>query len=823
MPTWLLWTLAIGVPLVAAAVPVIIHLINLTRYRKVDWAAMEFLLAAYKRTRKRMQMENLIMLLLRVAAVMLLALAFFPMGCQKMADWAGDALGFGRGGFSTDAPMHLVIVLDNSASMACAQEGETSFERGRKHALSLVDSLDPDQDRISLVLLSDVYVPPQAGGAQLSEEEAEKSRRRRIGQLSNLDLKTARKEIAAASVAAVDTNMLAALREASRLVQGTAADRAPALVVISDFARSGWAQLMKDGSAHVDFSELMLGLDKLFVDAGTPPTFFDAGPDRVSNVAVVGLRCEDRVVGDGMGTSIYVDIANFGHGGDKTNASVNLSYSVDGGAEKRFGGAVSIPPGGVERNIELVMDPSELALKPPEKTTGASRTIEITVIEPDSLERDNKRIIVVHVVPDIPILLVNGAPSRDDRLDEVVYLAVALGISDSRNDGERSGDVVRVTPNRVVAMNSDKLAEVDSFLDYRLVVLANVDSISKGVAAKLEEFVRAGFGMVIFDGDRVQHKSYNETLYRNGEGLLPAELGSVEGSSSTDAVLYGMLDEDPDHPAVRLFSASPEDRAFLVDQKLIRAWRELTLPDAKASGGRPSHVVLSVAGDAGKRPLMVEREFGRGKVVYVGTTASERWNEMWSAGSGLPLFLYHELVSYLTEAEVRYSNLSVGEPWRRILRETEIAPKYTVRDPAGTVIDLAPLAPDGEDSGETALRLLDYGGTALPGVYSLTASATENGKSVTRWKERFAVNMAASESDLAKVATEDEDTEALLRSSLEGMESEILFVRTGAENERGSLLGESEGPGLWMWLALAAGVFLLLESGWSAVITKPEE
>ena len=55
--------LGIGIPLAAASVPVIIHLINLTRYRKVDWAAMEFLMAAYRKTRRRLQMESLIMLL----------------------------------------------------------------------------------------------------------------------------------------------------------------------------------------------------------------------------------------------------------------------------------------------------------------------------------------------------------------------------------------------------------------------------------------------------------------------------------------------------------------------------------------------------------------------------------------------------------------------------------------------------------------------------------------------------------------------------------------------------------------------------------------
>ena len=88
--------LGLGIPLLAAAVPIIIHLINLTRFRKVDWAAMEFLLRAYEKTRRKLQMESLIMLLLRIAAVILIAMALFPMGCQRIKDWADDSLGLTR-------------------------------------------------------------------------------------------------------------------------------------------------------------------------------------------------------------------------------------------------------------------------------------------------------------------------------------------------------------------------------------------------------------------------------------------------------------------------------------------------------------------------------------------------------------------------------------------------------------------------------------------------------------------------------------------------------------------------------------------------------
>src|SRR5829696_2866014 len=62
-------TMAAGAALVSA--PVIIHLINRMRFRRVKWAAMEFLLKAQKRMRRKLIFEQLLLLLLRCLLVFL--------------------------------------------------------------------------------------------------------------------------------------------------------------------------------------------------------------------------------------------------------------------------------------------------------------------------------------------------------------------------------------------------------------------------------------------------------------------------------------------------------------------------------------------------------------------------------------------------------------------------------------------------------------------------------------------------------------------------------------------------------------------------------
>jgi len=818
MPTWLIWTLGLGVPLTAAAVPIIIHLINLTRYRRVEWAAMEFLLNAYRRTRKRMQMESLIMLLLRVMAVILLAAALFPMGCERIKDWAAETAGMNKLTISTDAPLHLVLVFDDSASMAYTNEGQSAFERGRQYALTLVESMRPGRDRISIIRLSDVYVPPNAGGIKPSDEDAAKSTQRRVSQLFSLDLDSARDTLAATSIAAVDTNVLGAIREASRAIETTPDQHAVALGMISDFLESGWKELRKDGSVHKDFRDVMERVNTRLKKSGTTPTFFDAGFENTQNVAITRVECAERVVGNGMEARVLVDVDYFASSSKAESKTVRLKYRIDGGSERPFAAPVTLQPNQRVDSIRLDLSPRDLALKPEEEKSGASRNVEIFTDEADALKADNSRSLVIHVVPNIPILVVNGVPAPQPDLDETFYLETALGISSSRTEESRGGEPeTRITPNRIITMRPEQLMAVESFLDYRLVILCNVAALSEGTIAKLEEFVAAGYGLQIFDGDQLDFQRWNQDLYKKGAGLLPVKLKDPAGSSDKFAQGYELVPNAESHPIVRLFTESPEDREILVGPKAVRNWRAVEIPTgAEADPLRPAEILLNLNAPTGAVPFMVERPFGRGRVIYVATTAGERWNTLWSNGEGLPLFLYLETAHYLTGNEARYSNLSVGEPWRRALRVADVAPRFTIRDPAGTQGELLPTA-------EQGLKLLEYGGTAVPGVYTVTAlDRTESGDSKRKWQERFAVNMESRESNVIRLAGEDDkDAEAVLRESLDGMV--IQFQKAGTEIGEGALAGADTGGGLWLWLATFGVGFLLMETLWSAVITKRED
>src|SRR3954469_23461840 len=67
--------IALMLGVLAAAIHIILHFFYRSRFRNVPWAAMKFLLAALEQTSRRLKFQELLLLVLRVAIMLLLGLA----------------------------------------------------------------------------------------------------------------------------------------------------------------------------------------------------------------------------------------------------------------------------------------------------------------------------------------------------------------------------------------------------------------------------------------------------------------------------------------------------------------------------------------------------------------------------------------------------------------------------------------------------------------------------------------------------------------------------------------------------------------------------
>src|SRR5258706_14037592 len=75
------WFFAAGAALVS--IPIIIHILNRRRFKVVSWAAMEYLLQAMRKNRRRLKFEQWLLLATRCALLVLLGAALArPLSCD---------------------------------------------------------------------------------------------------------------------------------------------------------------------------------------------------------------------------------------------------------------------------------------------------------------------------------------------------------------------------------------------------------------------------------------------------------------------------------------------------------------------------------------------------------------------------------------------------------------------------------------------------------------------------------------------------------------------------------------------------------------------
>ncbi|MEM6393090.1 MAG: BatA domain-containing protein [Planctomycetota bacterium] len=140
------------------AVPIIIHLLFRIRRKRMEWGAMRFLLEAFKKQRRRLQVERWLLLVVRCLVVLILGLALAGPMLGGAGGWLGGLVGGGVGG----RVVHVVV--DDGLSSGMAEVGGvTRLERLKGQARGLVNGLDAG-DRV-VVWRAGVPVEKLAGEA----------------------------------------------------------------------------------------------------------------------------------------------------------------------------------------------------------------------------------------------------------------------------------------------------------------------------------------------------------------------------------------------------------------------------------------------------------------------------------------------------------------------------------------------------------------------------------------------------------------------------------------------------------------------------------
>lgn len=604
-----LWALAAG------AIPVIIHLLNRQRYRRIEWAAMEFLLAALKKTRRRLQLENLLLLAVRVLILVLLALAFAQPFFHKTPL-----------GFLGTADTHVVLVLDNSYSMAYRGGPTTPMDRAKAAALRRLSTLKPNEhDRVSLVLAS------ESPAALIGEPSSQIERARGlVGELQPSDF---------------GSNVPRTLELVKEILDKSQNQRKEVLLV-TDMQRAGW---QVDEKASEAFRDLLAALNK-----AASFTLVDVGYPRAENTAITNLYAGSKIVGTDTATTFYADVRNYGQ---TDRGAVTLGFSVDNSKQE----TVTLP---VARAGTVTHGFTHIFREPGPHAVAVE-------IESDNLPADDRRALALDARDFLRILAVDGQYSPETFEDEVGYLRYAL--VPAKDDMEKVS-IYRVEVLTELGFLNRDVSRAD------LVILANLRSISPEQAKALESYVHSGGGLLIFLGDQVIRDVYNEILYRGGDGLLPAELLEIAGDKTHTNPLRPAKVEYR-YPPLEVFAAYPQ----IFKRLMIFEYYKTRLPLE-----RPELRVPVRLDDAEFSPLLVEKTFGRGRVALLTTSSDDDWNLLPHDQSGAYLIFVDRLAQHLSYQAGGFRNLQVGDSLEYILKPEEYAPRFSLLTPEKASIGLSP-------------------------------------------------------------------------------------------------------------------------------------
>ncbi|MEW6686699.1 MAG: BatA domain-containing protein, partial [Candidatus Edwardsbacteria bacterium] len=122
--------------LVLAGIPLIIHLFQRPKAKKLDFSSLTFLHDAKRRKLKRVRLQQLFLLIIRTLIIVFLILTLSRPAVK----------GVFPPNISTHPRTSVVVVLDNSYSMGLKEGIETRFEKAKKTAESIVDFLNPEDE-----------------------------------------------------------------------------------------------------------------------------------------------------------------------------------------------------------------------------------------------------------------------------------------------------------------------------------------------------------------------------------------------------------------------------------------------------------------------------------------------------------------------------------------------------------------------------------------------------------------------------------------------------------------------------------------------------
>lgn len=690
-------SLLIGSLLVA--IPIILHLTMRQRPKRIVFPAIRFVLPRRESNTRKLQIRRWLLLALRCAAILLLALALArpSVASQLLGAWltvgvlgglallagvlallaivgqrgrwliaglaalaavlaatsggmAVSAISRGPVGFGgTSAPVAAVLAFDTSPRMMYRHENKTRLEQAGETAQWLIGQLPSDSEVavIDSQTRAAVFSVDPSAAAQAAER---------------------------LQVSYVPRSMPAVVTDAIQLAR-TSPKTHKEVYIFTDLAAAAWPE-----------SE-MSALKRLVEEQPDISLFVvDVGIERPVNVALGDVRLSAEVLPRDGELLIETVLRSENVAAERVvevlveEPDPSRPVILDGEvllpeARQRDRTSVELKPG-TEQGIQFRVRGLDVGVH-----HGRVR-----VLGQDGLPVDDERYFTVEVQQAWPVLL--AAPEQAS----MRFVAEALAPYDLRVAGAARFDCVQTRIDQLLDQN---------LRDFAAVVLLDPPPLDDDVWNALADYVREGGGLAVMLGSHAQSpEAFDSEAARQ---LLAGTLARQWRAAEREVFLAPQDYQHPVTSAFREIAASTPWSSFPV----FRHWVLDPLAD-------DAHVIVRYSN---QQAALVERLVGRGKVVTMTTPLSDParppgrvpWNEFTFGENPWPQFiLVNELAMYLVSSGEGRLNYLVGQAVSLPNWEAIDPDRYQLFPPLGDAYDV--LAAD---------ELVTVRFTDAPGAYRL--------------------------------------------------------------------------------------------------------
>lgn len=614
--------------LAGLALPVLAHLLSKRKFDVVHWGAMRFLELG-RRTRRRIRLEEWLLLLLRmgIIAVGVLAVA---------RPWARGSLFAGLGGGPS---RDVVYIIDGSYSMGWEGRAVTPHAGGIQWVHESLERLHP-RDTAAVL-------------------DARDQVRTVVAPLSS-DLDYVRSQLEQIPAPTGSSRISAAVTQALQIVNaGTNLRRD--VVVLTDGQSLPW---------RLDDQAAWTRLDTVLAEAAVRPHLWlvnvgsDAEVERV-NYSLDRLQLSRELTVPEFTVRIQTTVRQ--SGGETTQRRVYLEVNGQRLDDKTL--SVNLPRDG------------EAAVQFEHQFPAVGSFVVSVVLDADHLPGDNRSDAAVVISDGLPVLLVDGDPQADPVRSETFFARSALTPQGVRSPWVKA---------RVVTAAALKAADLDG---KAAVFLCNVPRLTAEQAAAVQSYVAGGGGLVIAPGDHTEPGAWNALFANGQSwlpGVMEKVVTENDVETRPVTIVNDSL-QVPWLTMFR--EDTPDSGFDLCRVRFSKWWRlgtppappaaETTTPAAPVLVGQPQVVARLNNGD----PAMIFKAYERGSVLLLAAPVDDAWTTLPGRRALAPLL--HEFV-FLLAGHQRGRNVDTGSPLLLALQPGERADQFEFLTPTGARVPAVP-------------------------------------------------------------------------------------------------------------------------------------